>query len=474
MEIFCTRPGCPNPHNYFDDLDNRTTLTTTEQRYCNSCGMPLIVASRYIPSQLLRKGGFGAAFLARDRYTPTLRQCVVKQFQPSGRISQRELQTAHRLFEREATVLEKLGRRHPQIPDLYAYFPLTVPSLKPGKQDQFFYLVQEYIDGQNLEEELNTLGAFSEAKAIEVLTEILKVLQFVHDNGSIHRDIKPSNIMRDRNGLLYLLDFGAVKQQVNPGSTGARSTGIYSIGFAPPEQMTGSQIYPSTDLYALAVTVMVLMTGREPNELYEPVTHEWNWRSYIQISNELESIFNRLLMPMPNQRFQSAQEVLDAINSLNIAQTTPQTPHGSVLPVSPPSRPHTRGPQTHSPLSKPLRPNFSLLEVLGAAAFTGFEGALLFIAATAFAKVMSSNPLGMLLWGMSLGGLIYAQYRRFIEKIDLVIIGGISLGLLILFPVLRVQQSIQLVIIISVLAAAAAIALTALFRLVYQLLSRIL
>ncbi|NEO93441.1 MAG: serine/threonine protein kinase, partial [Moorea sp. SIO3G5] len=248
----------------------------------------------------------------------------------------------------------------------------------------------------------------------------------------------------------------------------------YSIGFAPPEQMTGSQIYPSTDLYALAVTVMVLMTGREPNELYEPVTHEWNWRSYIQISNELESIFNRLLMPMPNQRFQSAQEVLDAINSLNIAQTTPQTPHGSVLPVSPPSRPHTRGPQTHSPLSKPLRPNFSLLEVLGAAAFTGFEGALLFIAATAFAKIVSSNPLGMLLWGMSLGGLIYAQYRRFIEKIDLVIIGGISLGLLILFPVLRVQQSIQLVIIISVLAAAAAIALTALFRLVYQLLSRIL
>ncbi len=149
MEIYCTRPGCPRPQNFFADLDNRATLQTTQQRYCTSCGMPLILLNRYIPSRLLGRGGFGAAFLARDRYTPAMRQCVVKQFQPSGNLNPQQLRTAQELFEREAEVLEQLGSTHPQIPDLYASFSLTTPSMMPGKEDQFFYLVQEFIDGQD-------------------------------------------------------------------------------------------------------------------------------------------------------------------------------------------------------------------------------------------------------------------------------------------------------------------------------------
>jgi serine/threonine protein kinase len=97
--------------------------------------------------------------------------------------------------------------------------------MQPGKEDQFFYLVQEFIDGQDLEEELNSKGQFSEAEALEVLREILKVLKFVHENGSIHRDIKPSNIMRDRNGRLYLLDFGAVKQVTKGAPAGGQPGG---------------------------------------------------------------------------------------------------------------------------------------------------------------------------------------------------------------------------------------------------------
>lgn len=123
MEILCTRPGCPRPQNVFADLDNSTTLRTAQQKYCTCCGMPLILAGRYLPSRLLGQGGFGAAFLARDRYTTTMRQCVVKQFQPSGNLTQQQLELAQTLFEREAAVLEDLGNRHEQIPDLYAFSP---------------------------------------------------------------------------------------------------------------------------------------------------------------------------------------------------------------------------------------------------------------------------------------------------------------------------------------------------------------
>src|SRR4028118_173032 len=217
MEIYCTRPACPRPQNFFADLDDRETLKTTQQKYCTACGMPLILVGRYIPSKLLGQGGFGAAFLARDRYTPTLRQCVVKQFQPSGDLNPQQLKIAQDLFEREAETLEELGSAHPQIPNLFAFFPLITPSIQFGKEDQFFYLVQEFIDGEDLEQELQRNGPFSEAQALEVLQEILNVLKFVHENGSIHRDIKPSNIMRDKKGRLYLLDFGPVRRETQGG-----------------------------------------------------------------------------------------------------------------------------------------------------------------------------------------------------------------------------------------------------------------
>ncbi|MBE9125490.1 serine/threonine protein kinase, partial [Coleofasciculus sp. LEGE 07081] len=318
MEIHCTRPGCPRPQNFFADLDDKATLQTAQQKYCTTCGMPLILVGRYVPTKLLGQGGFGTAFLARDRYTPTMRYCVVKQFQPSGDLSPQQLDIAQNLFEREAEVLEQLGSTHPQIPDLFAFFPLSIPNpSQASKEDQFFYLVQEFIDGQNLEEELNTKGKFSEPEVLEILQEMLEVLKFVHNNGSIHRDIKPSNIMRHRNGRLYLLDFGAVKQVTTAaaGTPSGRSTGIYSQGYAPPEQMAGAQVYPSTDLYALAVTLITLLTGKETGELYDSYSNSWNWHNYAQVSDTLADVLDRMLLATPNQRFGSAQEVLEAITA---------------------------------------------------------------------------------------------------------------------------------------------------------------
>ncbi len=481
MEIYCTRPGCSRPQNLFPDLDDRATLKTAQQKFCMSCGMPLILVGRYIPSRLLGRGGFGAAFLARDRYTPAMRQCVVKQFQPSGDLNLQQMKIAQELFEREAEVLEQLGSHNDQIPDLFAFFPLIVPTQQVGKEDQFFYLVQEFIDGKNLEEELAEKGTFSEAEILEVLREILKVLNYVHENGSIHRDIKPSNIMRDRRGRLYLLDFGAVKQVTKAAAAGTagRSTGIYSMGFAPPEQMSGGQVYPSTDLYALAVTLITLLTGKEAGELYDSYSNQWNWRNYAQVSTPLADVLDRMLLATPNQRFPSAQEVLDALAPRPTPSPLPVTQSPTPPPqVSPPtvvpavSQPLSSHPQA-VPLSSPPSSSstFPLIPVLTGAAFTGFEGALLFIA---LASLLPSPGISVGVWGMIMGGLIFAEFRRIIEKFDFLIIAGLTLAAVVFFQGLRKGIPIQLVIVISVLAGAGAIAVTALFRLIYLLLSRIL
>ncbi|MBD2566889.1 serine/threonine-protein kinase [Anabaena lutea] len=458
MEVYCTRPHCSRPKNHFADLDDITNLKTTQQKYCTSCGMPLILRDRYLPIKLLGQGGFGAAFLAIDRDTPKMRQCVVKQFQPSGNLTEEALEKARTLFTQEAETLEEIGNEHKQIPNLFAFFTITLPSLQPSQPNQFFYLVQEYIDGQNLEEELIQNGNFSEVQVLEILREILPVLTFIHDRGIIHRDIKPSNIMRRRDGKLFLLDFGAVKQIANSPSGSAASTGIYSMGFAPPEQMSGSQVFPSTDLYAFAVTLLTLMTGQEANQLFDAYTNQWKWRSQITVSPRLADILDKMLLAAASQRFQSAQEVLEAL----FAPSVPPT----VLP-QPPLPPIQQPPQR--PI--PVQPAFATWELLAGAAFSGFEGALIAIALFSLVK----NPIITLAIAfVILGSLIFSQTQRWIEKFDLLIIPTISLAIIFFIPYLRGGLAIQQILIFTVAAALITIAITTLFKLIYKLLSSIL
>ena len=466
MEVYCTRPRCPRPQNYFADLDDITTLKTTQQKYCTTCGMPLLLDGRYVTIKLLGRGGFGAAFLARDRRIPGMRQCVVKQFQPAGNLTLNQLQQAQIMFEREAEVLAQLGNDHEQIPDLFAFFPVIVNSLQPGQQDQFFYLVQEYIDGQNLEEELVQQGKFSEQQVLEVLQEILKVLKFVHHRGIIHRDIKPSNIMRRRDGKLFLLDFGAVKLVTNAASgSAASSTGIYSMGFAPPEQMAGGQVFPSTDLYALAITLITLLTNQEAVQLFDAYSNQWKWRSQVTINPRLADILDKMLLPAANQRFQSAQEVLDALNSQPLAPTQLNSP-SVTLPAQPP-----KSSTPVVPRHPPTQPAFSTVELLGGAAFSGFEGALIAIALSSLVKL----PIATFIVAcVILGILIFAQTRRWIEKFDLLIIPTITFAIIFFLPFLQGGLGIQKVVFLSVAAGLVAISLTAVFRLIYKLLSLLL
>lgn len=294
---YCVNPICTNPEN--PDHAHR----------CQSCGSKLILRERYKVTQALAQGGFGATFIAKDISLPGEPICVLKQLRPMA-TSARIFEMARELFEREAKTLGKIGD-HPQLPRLLDYFEA---------QEQF-YLVQEYISGSTLKQEVKRTGPFTELGVRNFLTEILPIIQYIHDHRVIHRDIKPANIIRRHiDKKLVLIDFGAVKDQVSQtaiiggtGQTQLTSFAIGTPGFAPPEQMALRPVYAS-DIYALGVTCLFLLTGKSPNHLgYDPNTGEINWREHIDVSSGMVRILEKMLEVSVRRRFQSANEVLRAM-----------------------------------------------------------------------------------------------------------------------------------------------------------------
>lgn len=298
--IYCLNPHCLdriNPDNY---------------KYCQSCGAHLLLRSRYRALKYIGGGGFGRTYQAVDLDCMNA-LCVVKQFSPSSDIQADPvaLRKATEMFNQEARRLLQLGE-HPQIPRLLAFF----------EQDQQLYLVQEFINGFDLKQELTIEGAFNEQKIRQLLNDLLPVLKFIHARGVIHRDIKPGNIMRRRPaqnqklGRLMLIDFGVSK--LATGTVGTVGTTVGTAGYTPLEQMRG-QAFPASDLYSLGVTCVCLLTKHLPKvdgsgDVYDAQQCRWLWRDFLSqgviISQELGQVLDKLLQDLPKDRYQSADEVL--------------------------------------------------------------------------------------------------------------------------------------------------------------------
>ncbi|MBD0301336.1 MAG: pentapeptide repeat-containing protein, partial [Tolypothrix sp. T3-bin4] len=242
-----------------------------------------------------------------DEALPGEPSCLIKQLRSSG-TAPHILQMARELFEREAKTLGKIGN-HPQVPRLLDYF----------EDHEQFYLVQEYISGATLQQEVKRDGVLSEAKVKQFLSDILPLLQYIHERKVIHRDIKPPNLIRrDQDARLVLIDFGAVKNQVSQATTQSEQTALtaYAIGtpgFAPPEQMAMRPVYAS-DIYALGVTCIYLLTGKSPRDLdYNPTTGKMMWEQLVQVSANLTEVLRKMLEVSVRDRYQSAEEVLRAL-----------------------------------------------------------------------------------------------------------------------------------------------------------------
>ncbi|MBC1223748.1 pentapeptide repeat-containing protein [Nostoc sp. UCD121] len=293
---YCLNPICPNPENLVNSQS------------CQSCGSQLLLRDRYQVIKPLGQGGFGATFLANDQGLPGEPSCVIKQLRPSGS-APHVLQMARELFEREAKTLGKIGN-HPQVPRLLDYF----------EDHEQFYLVQEYISGDTLQEEVKLNGILTETGVKQFLSEILPLLQYIHEQKVIHRDIKPANLIRrTQDARMVLIDFGAVKNQVTQGAisqSGQTALTAYAIGtpgFAPPEQMAMRPVYAS-DIYALGVTCIYLLTSKTPKDLdYNPNTGEMMWEQLVQVSDHLSNVLRKMLEVSVRNRYQSAAEVLRAL-----------------------------------------------------------------------------------------------------------------------------------------------------------------
>lgn len=290
-------------------------------KFCQKCHSQLCLQDRYQAIKLIGQGGFGKTFKAVDNGKPSKPYCVIKQFFPSAQGTD-TIQKAAELFKQEAVRLDQLGK-HPQIPELFAY--LT-------HDDNRQYLVQEYIEGQNLEQELREKGAFNEAKIKTLLTDILPVLAFIHSKGVIHRDIKPENIIRRASdNKAILVDFGAAKV-VTPLNRSVTGTVIGSAEYVAPEQTNGKAINAS-DLYSLGVTCIYLLTQTSPFDLFDTSDHAWVWRQYVNnpVSNDLGRILDRMIEFGTKKRYQSAIEILQNLQvKSQTQQTTIQVP---VTPV---------------------------------------------------------------------------------------------------------------------------------------------
>lgn len=290
---YCIATGCPQPKN------------SPNARVCQACGNQLWLRDRYRILGALGRGGFGATFLARDQSLPGYPSCVIKQLRPTT-TDLTLLEMARDLFQREASILGKIGN-HPQLPRLLDYFEIA----------QEFFLVQEYVSGSTLQKQVKQGGPFTEAGVKQFLSEILPVVHYIHSHKIIHRDIKPANLIRrEQDKQLVMIDFGAVKDKVNPPTvdpsdqTALTAYAIGTPGYAPPEQMAMRPVYAS-DIYAIGITCVYLLTGRSPKDLpYDAYTGELRWQDHAFISDHFGKVLRKMLDISVRNRYQIVEDVL--------------------------------------------------------------------------------------------------------------------------------------------------------------------
>ena len=301
----------------------------------------ITLGNRYSIIRHLGGGGFAQTYLAEDKQLPGNHLCVVKQLKPQA-TDPETLQVARRLFDTEAQVLYKLGN-HDRIPRLFAFF----------EENQEFYLVQEFIEGHDLSQEIippqtppyqggagagspyqgGTAGVMQEDAVICILQELLEILDFVHQQNVIHRDVNPRNILRrDRDGKLVLIDFGAVKeittQITNPQPKNSLSVSIGTPGYMPSEQAHGNPKL-SSDIYAAGAIAIQFLTGINPHQMpRNPDTEEIIWQDKTSVSPEFAKILDKMVKYDFRQRYSSAGETLQAIKELknSFSGTVPVLP----------------------------------------------------------------------------------------------------------------------------------------------------
>lgn len=266
-----------------------------------------VLHDRYQLKRKLGQNPRRQTWLADDLGVSPTESVVVKFLAFGGEVQWDDL----KLFEREAQILKHLN--HPQIPKYRDYFHIDDRLL-------WFGLVQDYIPGTSLKEQLESGKRFTEAEIRKIALDILKILEFLHqlNPAVLHRDIKPSNLIWGEDKQIYLVDFGAVQDQVHQEGTTFTVVGTY--GYTPMEQFGGKAV-PASDLYALGATLIHLLTGTPPGDLPQR-NLRIAFEERVTLSPRMVSWIQTLIEPAPEQRFKSANQARRVLISGGRAKTT--------------------------------------------------------------------------------------------------------------------------------------------------------
>jgi eukaryotic-like serine/threonine-protein kinase len=257
-----------------------------------------IIAERYQIIDTLGQGGIGITYEAQDLRNS--QQVAIKALSLRRMTDWKVLE----LFEREAKVLSQLN--HPGIPRYLDYFQVDAPV------DRQFYLVQELVSGRSLSSLVENNWRPDELEVRRLAAQLLEILIYLHQLTPpvIHRDIQPRNLIRQENGQIFLVDFGAVYES-DRSTFSASSTVVGTYGYMAPEQFRG-QADPATDLYGLGATLLFLLTHKSPADFLHRRL-KIDFCSQVHTSTEFNDWLETMLEPAPEDRFPSAKAALAAL-----------------------------------------------------------------------------------------------------------------------------------------------------------------
>ncbi|MCY7320838.1 MAG: protein kinase [Phormidesmis sp. CAN_BIN36] len=269
-----------------------------------------LLHNRYRIIEALRQGDYGWAYVAED-LKRSHERCVLEEFIP---LKTDDLEALRERFQQEVSLLTQL--HHPQIP---RFRVIIIHRSLADELDRRLFWVRDYVDGCTYRALLNQRLAqgyvFSEAEALNLLLNLLPVLSDLHDRDIIHQNLNlDSVVLRSSDQLPVLIEFGLVREVALTLQLASHSIGNW--GYAPLEQRLSDRVARDSDFYALSAIAVVLLTGREPEELYDDKTQRWSWQEWAVVSPQFAQVLERMLSPNPSGRYSTAGKVAQALRRL--------------------------------------------------------------------------------------------------------------------------------------------------------------
>ena len=280
-----------------------------------------LIHDKYRILKTLGHNTFSETFLATDSHRWRFRRYIIKKLRPI--LGNPDVKDIEHLFYQEASILKRLSGNHPQIPRLYEYF----------FEGEDFYLVREWIEGLTLRQKVEGQGKLTAAEVEEILDSVLSFLKYIHSYGIVYRQLKPSTIILRENRwsiasqkkfLPVPIYFGGVKELEATIDNSKQYVAVaHQQEYIPPEQKQGNSVFAS-DVYSLGMTAIYLLTGKNPAEFpVDSRSKKLLWHQESDVKIHLVRVIERAICPDIDERFASAEEMLQALHSPSVTLSMP-------------------------------------------------------------------------------------------------------------------------------------------------------